>query len=101
MTDPELFKEYEAWKNEKLRGIDAERSKAAKEFAAADGALTKAFCAYDVDRQNKQKENAWILALNKRNALAKRLDAIQRAHEELQIEYSYKRFLEETARDGS
>ena len=99
MTGPELFKEYEAWKNEKLRGIDAERSKATKEFATADGALTKAFCAYDVDRQNKQKENAWILALNKRNALAKRLDAIQRAHEELQLEYSYKRFLEETGRE--
>lgn len=99
MTGPELFKEYEAWKNEKLRGIDAERSKAAKEFAAADGVLTKAFCAYDVDRQNKQKENAWILALNRRNALAKRLDAIQRKHEELQLEYSYKRFLEETGRE--
>ena len=99
MTGPELFKEYEAWKNEKLRGIDAERSKATKEFATADGALTKAFCAYDVDRQNKQKENVWILALNKRNALAKRLDAIQRAHEELQLEYSYKRFLEETGRE--
>lgn len=99
MTGLELFKEYEAWKNEQLRGIDAERSKAAKEFESADGALTKAFCAYDVDRQNKQKENAWILALNKRNALAKRLDAIQRAHEELQLEYGYKRFLQETGRE--
>ena len=99
MTGQELFKEYEAWKNEKLRGIDAKRSKAAKEFEAADRALTKAFCAYDVDRQNKQKENAWILALNKRNALVKRFDAIQRAHERLEIEYSYKRFLEETGRE--
>ncbi len=99
MTGPELFKEYEAWKNEKLRGIDARCDKAAKAFAAADKELTKAFCAYDVDKHNKEKENAWILALNKRNALAKRLDAIQRAHEELQLEYSYKRFLEETGRE--
>ena len=62
MMEDELVKEYNAWKNEKLRDVDARVSEARKEFSAADKALTKAFCAYDVDRHSKEKENAWILA---------------------------------------
>lgn len=95
MTEEDLFKYYEAWKNEQMSEIDARVSEAAKQFAAADKALTDAFVAYDADKLNKLKENAWILALDKRNASAKRLDALRRKRELVEIEHSYKRFLHE------
>lgn len=99
MMEDELVKEYNAWKNEKLRDVDARVSEARKEFSAADKALTKAFCAYDVDRHSKEKENAWILALNKRNSLGKKFSALIQKRDELFCEFHYQRFLQETGRE--
>lgn len=95
MTELETFKDFEAWREKKLAPYVKAFEIAAAAVERAEKELTKAFEAFDVDKTNDDKRNAWFSALKKRNAAIKRRDQYQRVRNEEDKRLTFNLFYEE------